>query len=170
MLDDTPHSIALGTTIGMFIGMTPTVGIQMILVMVAALLLGPFFRFNRVAALLTVYISNPLTMVPLYWMDYKVGTLFVEGNVTRERFGEILEYDGFREWCRTVGGLTLELGWPLLIGSLVVATASAAATYPLMRWLLAGFRKSSPPVETNGEPRAMAAATAEPRTPERDRT
>ena len=60
MLDDTPHSIALGTAIGMFIGMTPTVGIQMILVIVFAFLVKPLFTFNRIAALITVYISNPL--------------------------------------------------------------------------------------------------------------
>ena len=47
MLDDTPHSIALGTAIGLFIAWTPTVGIHMILVVALALL----FRANKVAGL-----------------------------------------------------------------------------------------------------------------------
>jgi uncharacterized protein (DUF2062 family) len=64
-LDDTPHQIALGAAIGMFIAMTPTIGIQMALVMLVALLTRPFFHFNRVAALVMVYLSNPITMVPL---------------------------------------------------------------------------------------------------------
>ena len=63
MLEDTPHSIALGTSIGMAIGLTPTVGIQMILVMCTAWLTHKLFHFNRVAALITVYISNPIKSV-----------------------------------------------------------------------------------------------------------
>jgi hypothetical protein len=53
MLDDTPHSVALGTAIGMFVGMTPTVGIQMIIVLIVAFLTRPFLKFNKIAAVLT---------------------------------------------------------------------------------------------------------------------
>lgn len=161
MLEDTPHSIALGTAIGMFIGMTPTVGIQMLLVIVTALICAPFFRFNRVAAILTVYISNPVTMIPLYWMNYKVGTLFVSGNVSRERFAQIFHYEGLSEWCSTIVSLVVEVGWPLLIGSFVVATVSGLATYPLMRWLLASFRR--PPAPATAEaPETPEAGPGEP--------
>ena len=82
MLDGSPHSIALGTAIGMFIALTPTVGIQMLIVIGFAFLVRPLFRFNKMAALMTVYISNPLTVVPLYWFNYKVGTIFLEGTVS----------------------------------------------------------------------------------------
>ena len=61
MLEDTPHSIALGTAIGLFIAWTPTVGIHMILVVSLAL----FLRANKVAGLIAVYISNPLTLAPI---------------------------------------------------------------------------------------------------------
>lgn len=61
MLDDSAHSIALGTAIGMFIALTPTVGIQMLMVLCVAFLTRPFFKFNQVASLITVYVSNPLT-------------------------------------------------------------------------------------------------------------
>ena len=94
MLDDTPHSIALGTAIGMFIGMTPTVGIQMGLVLIFAFLVRPLFSFNKVAAVLTVYISNPFTVAPIYWGCYKLGTVFVEGNVTYEDFAAEFSKDG----------------------------------------------------------------------------
>ncbi len=135
-LNDTDHSKALGVTVGMFIGMTPTVGIQMILVMLTAVLTSRLFYFNRASALLTVYISNPLTMLPIYWLDYQVGTWFVPGNVTRDAFAKILEYHGFAEWWQTILGLFVTIGTPLILGSLVVATACSVVTYPLMRWLL----------------------------------
>lgn len=140
-LDDTHHSIAMGTTVGMFIGMTPTVGIQMIIVVIVAFLTKPFFRFNRVAALITVYISNPITMVPIYYMNYKVGTLFYPGEQTAEDFERILQYDSFAGWWETIVNLFVDIGLPLIVGSLIVATVCAVATYPTMRWLLKRFHR-----------------------------
>jgi uncharacterized protein len=140
-LDDTHHSIALGTTIGMWIGMTPTVGMQMVIVVIVAFVTKPFFHFNRIAALITVYISNPLTMVPIYYMNYKVGTLFYHGDHTIDDFRRILEYETFSGWWATIVDLFVGIGVPLIIGSFVVATVCAAATYPAMRWLLNRFHK-----------------------------
>jgi len=160
-LDDTHHAIALGTTIGVFVGMTPTVGIQMILVMVVAFLAKPFFHFNRVAALITVYISNPVTMVPIYYLDYKVGTLFFESRHTVEDFQQILHYNGFAEWWQTIVALFVDVGMPLLVGSLIVASVCAAPTYPLMRYLLKrfhGLRVAR--VATSGKMPSTAARTA----------
>lgn len=144
MLEDTPHSIALGTAIGMFIGMTPTVGIQMILVVIFAFLVKPLFQFNRLAALITVYISNPVTLVPLYWFNYKIGNLFFEGHSTREDFEKILHYQGFSEWWQTIVDLFVGIGEPLVVGSLVVASALSLITYPLMFLLVKSFHPDEP--------------------------
>ena len=143
MLDDTAHSVALGTAIGLFIALTPTVGIQMILVMIFAVLSSPFVRFNRIAALITVYISNPLTMLPIYWFNYKIGNLFVEGHVSRENFARILQYDGFREWWSSTVALFVDIGVPLIVGSLIVSSIAAVATYPAIRALLRSVRGQS---------------------------
>jgi uncharacterized protein (DUF2062 family) len=139
-LDDTPHHIALGTAIGVFWGLTPTVGVQMLLVVAVYYLCLPFFRFNVKAGLVAVYISNPLTMVPLYWFDYRVGQLLFGGEVTREQFAQILEYNGFGEWWATVLTLFVDLGWTMLVGSLIVGTVGALLTYPEMIYLLHLFR------------------------------
>ena len=149
MIEDTPHSIALGTAVGMFIGMTPTVGIQMIIVIIFAFLVRPLFTFNRMAALITVYISNPVTMVPLYWFDYKVGTLFFEGTSTRKDFESVLQYETFSEWWDTIVNLFVGIGFPLVVGSLVVATTLGVITYPLMWWLVRSFHGGPP--EKTGE-------------------
>lgn len=140
-LDDTQHSIALGTTIGMFVGMTPTVGVQMIIVAILAFLTKPFFHFNRVAALITVYISNPVTLVPIYYFDYKVGTIFFESHYTIEDFRHILHFEGFVGWWHAIVELFVDVGVPLIVGSLVVATVCAAVTYPMMRCLLKRFHR-----------------------------
>ena len=144
MLDDSQHSVALGTSIGMFIALTPTVGIQMLLVMVLAFVSRPFFRFNRIAALITVYVSNPLTIVPLYYFLYCVGSIFVDGNVTREQFRSILDFDNLSGWRDAMVTLFFDVGSPLLIGTVVVATLSGLGTYPLMRLLLRVLRRRKP--------------------------
>lgn len=145
MLDDTPHSIALGTAIGMFVGMTPTVGIQMLIVLSVGFLVRPFFGFNRIAAVLTVYVTNPFTIIPIYWFNYQVGTFFFPSSVTYEDFVAVVQFDRRGEWFVRAVSLISELGSPLLIGCLVVATVCSLLTYPSMRWLIrrCGVRGSS---------------------------
>jgi uncharacterized protein len=75
-------------------------------------------------------------MLPIYWLDYKVGTWFVPGDVTHEQFAKILEYEGFAGWWDTILGLFVQIGTPLILGSLVVATLCSVLSYPTMRWLL----------------------------------
>ena len=60
--NDTPHRIALGIAIGVFIGLTPTVGLQMII----ALALATALRANKVVCIPMVWITNPVTLVPIY--------------------------------------------------------------------------------------------------------
>lgn len=149
MLDDTEHAIALGTAIGVFLGLTPTVGLQMITVMLLSACTRRLFRFNVMAALMAVYVSNPITLVPIYYGLYKIGTLFVGGTVTREQFAATLEYGNFSEWWNTVLSLFVSLGHPLLVGTAIVAIPCGLLTYPLMLWLLSWFRKV--PVRTQEE-------------------
>ncbi len=167
MLDDTSHSIALGTMVGIFIGMTPTVGIQMILVVIFAFLVSPLFKFNRMAALITVYFSNPITVVPIYWFNYKVGSLFIHGTVPYDDFTDIFKYDGLSEWWAAFVKLFVEVGWPLVLGSLIVGTVCSALTYPAMRYILHTMRDSRQPqpqpvktVEEAEEPVASSVETS----------
>jgi uncharacterized protein (DUF2062 family) len=158
-LDDSAHHIALGTAIGMFIGLTPTVGIQMAITIVVYYLCVPFFRFNCKAAIVTVYISNPLTMVPLYWFDYRVGQFVFGGaDITQDSIREIITYDGFAEWWRAIVTLFVDLGVPMFAGSLIVASVGAAVTYPTMRYLLRLFRRDSVRKTPQPEPAGLVTA------------
>ena len=139
-LDDTPHQIALGVAVGFFWGMTPTVGVQMLLVVGFYYLCKPFFAFNVKASLVTVYISNPLTMLAIYWFDYEVGTLFVHGDLTKSELAAVLEYASFAEWWETIKDLVVRVGLPMLIGSVAVGTACALASYPVTRWAVVSWR------------------------------
>lgn len=64
-----PREIALGFALGLFIGMTPTIGFQIpIAVFVAAL-----FKWNKISAAVAVWITNPLTAPLIYSFSYFVG-------------------------------------------------------------------------------------------------
>ena len=133
--DDTPHHIALGMAVGTFVGLTPTPGVQMLLVLGVYYVCRPVFTFNRPAGLAAVYISNPLTAVPLAWLSYQVGRLFVGGDLTRAELAAVLGHQGV-SWWQAIIELVVELGWAYLIGSVVVAAVGGILTYPVMRYIL----------------------------------
>lgn len=140
MLDDQPHYIALGAAIGMFVGLTPTVGMQMALVLLIWTIVRPLFRFNKMAAVMAVYVSNPLTVVPLYWFNYRVGTLYFPSTITRKEFVAIFQYDSLPEWWESLKMLFVDVGVPLIAGSLVVATIGGLITYPVVLRLFTRLR------------------------------
>lgn len=72
-LRGTPDEIAKGFALGVFIGMTPTFGVQMILAVFAAILL----KENKIAAVIGVWITNPLTAPFIYAAEYEVGRLLL---------------------------------------------------------------------------------------------
>lgn len=159
MLDDTPHRIALGTAIGMFIGLTPTVGIQMLLVLLFAFTVRRFFTFNQMAAVVTVYVTNPFTLLPIYWFNYEVGTILVPATIDYAAFAAIFEYQGFSEWWNTVSHIFVDIGAPLIVGSLIVAVTTSIPTYPIMRWLVHRFRDhDGPSPSEKNESRRIAEA------------
>jgi uncharacterized protein (DUF2062 family) len=139
-LEDTPHSIALGSAIGMWIALTPTPGIQMALVMATAFLMSPFCRWNRVAGLLMCYVSNPLTGVPILWTCYKVGSLFVGGDITFARLKELVTPSAEKPVWDVLKEICFDLGWPMLIGTLIVCTIAAVLTYPAVYWLVKTYQ------------------------------
>jgi uncharacterized protein (DUF2062 family) len=68
-LDDTPHRIALGVAIGMFVAWTPTIPFQMMLTVALCFVC----RANKVVGLPFVWLTNPLTLIPVYTPNLFVG-------------------------------------------------------------------------------------------------
>lgn len=59
---DSPQKIALSFAVGVFLGMSPFLGLHTILGIAAAWL----FRLNKFVTIVGVYITNPWTIVPIY--------------------------------------------------------------------------------------------------------
>jgi hypothetical protein len=143
-----PHAVAMGTAIGVFLAFTPTVGLQMILAALIATALG----VSRAAAVIPVWISNPLTLVPIYGSTYWVGWQLTGGPTTGQFIDRLravvsrLEGHGFWEFLDRFGQL-LTLGAdtlaPLTVGGIVVGLAAGALSYGLIRLMIRWYPNRS---------------------------
>ena len=129
-INDTPHAIALGTAIGMFLAMTPTVGVQIIL----AAVICTIIKANRFAACVMVFVSNPLTMIPIYWADYWLGSILTgTERITRGDFEKIWQqiidagmFGGVQEGAVVLLG---GIGLPMLVGGSILGLIFAVPLY-----------------------------------------
>lgn len=116
------ETVARGIGIGLFIGLTPTVGFQTILMIIGCLLM----RGNFPAAFAVSWISNPLTMAPLYWGFHKLGEAV---------FGRLIIFSGENGYLGKVGDEMLFT----LLGSLLIAAPSAILGYRIALRILAAY-------------------------------
>lgn len=141
-----PDAIALGVCIGLFAGLSPLYGLQITIAFVLALLLGG----SKIAAILSVWVTNPLTMFPVYSFTYWVGSRLLSSPVREKSFREFIMYcirhlrwQSFEE-ARTVISEALRLGRdilpPLFVGGLAVAAVSSLAVYPLTKMIVRRVR------------------------------
>ena len=136
---DPPHRIALGLALGIFIGILPIMGIQMAVVTLFAIPL----RGNLKAALAGVWISNPVTFLPIYWANYLFGTLFFsDKTVSWERFVGEMARAAEWDWTALKASLTnlvhlgAEILVPLWVGSVILATVLGIVTYFVtLKWV-----------------------------------
>ncbi len=140
-VDDTPHRIALGVAIGIFITWTPTIGLQMALTVALAALL----RGNKVVGVPFVWISNPLTLVPIYGPNYWLGTKILGGEYDFDRFSRFAAAatagGNWFERLGTAWDATWTIFWPLWVGSAIVGLVLAVITYFAIRYAVVKYRR-----------------------------
>ena len=127
---DTPHSLALGVTLGLWVSLTPTVGMQITIV----ILLGTLIKANRAVAVALTWISNPVTFLPMYYCYYVFGLAILgrDGQGYHEIKGEFEAVGDLGGWDLVTHIFDI-LGLPLWVGSVVVATICSLPAYPLCR-------------------------------------
>lgn len=153
-LDDSPHAIALGVAIGMFFGLTPTVGVQTLFILATVALTRRLFYFNAAAAMAATYVSNPITMLPLYYFWYRLGAIFTGGKATSEQLEAIFKFDGFAGWWEAMCTIGAEVGVPMFVGALITAPIGAAIAYPVcyaaLLWVRQGPGEDPPNDSADG--------------------
>lgn len=118
------RSVSGGIFVGLFLAFVP-VPFQMLLAAAAALVI----RVNLPIAVATVWISNPITMAPLFYFSYRVGAWVLDLPSIE------IEFELSFEWLKE----SLVLIWqPFLLGCFIVgATSSIIGGYSvrlLWRW------------------------------------
>ena len=142
--------VSLGVAVGVFLGLTPTVGVQMYLVALVWSIYRYIFcrHFNLPVGVAMVWISNPLTMVPLYYLFLVTGYWLLEtqNRISYELFTEYLGHISSMEgkWEMVIAGasfLLIDLGWPMIIGSLVYAVTGFIISYFMTERIVTSHRK-----------------------------
>ena len=126
---------------GILIGMTPTYGIQVILVIMS----NTWLKINRIAGIVSVHITNPITALPIYWLDYKIGAhILGQKAITRETFQAKLEVVASSSFLDALGGIVhlgTEILLPMVLGSLVLGSVMGAVSYPVFLILVKVYKE-----------------------------
>lgn len=132
-LNGHPKEIARGIASGVFAGWFPWMGLQIIIAVFLAILV----RGNKIAAAAATWVSNPLTYVPIFGFNYKVGEGLLglrDSAVTEKSFEQ--SWQSFDSM--------MQLGWNFVItlffGSFIVGVVMATISYFLSLRLLYRWR------------------------------
>jgi uncharacterized protein (DUF2062 family) len=137
-IQDTPHSIALGSAIGIFMGFTPLYGLKMLLSFGVAWLL----KSNKIAAIIGVTLHDLiLPFAPaLHWWEYRVGYWIVHGYFPRRMGSQHVPLRDYAQWTTF-----FTVGQPMLVGSLMIGVPFGMLAYFVCRALVARARRIAPP-------------------------
>ena len=120
------ETMAGGLALGIFIGLTPTMGAQILLTGVAAY----FLKVNIPIALAGSLVTNPFTAAIIYPLQYRLGVWLVG-------VPDAGELEGYTGMLRTFA----RYAKPLSVGSLLTGGMAAALAYGLVTLVWRGSRR-----------------------------
>lgn len=118
------RSVALGLALGVFSAFMP-IPFQMVL----AALLALWFCGNLPLAVITVWITNPITIPPIFYFAYRFGAWMLDSQPLN------LQFELSWEWLSYNLGIIWQ---PLLLGSLTLGTVLGLLTYVLVSQIWRG--------------------------------
>ncbi len=130
LINDTPHKVAAGFALGIFLGITPGEGF------ISTVILSSLFRLNRLSATAGVLATNMWSTFVVLPLAAGVGA-FLFGKSQQSLLLEFhLSFDqiGFKVFFSKPAFFNLAL--PLLVGFLLVAVSISLLAYFLIRYLL----------------------------------
>ncbi len=117
------HSIAAAFFIGLFIAMIP-LPLQMLMAAFCAMI----FQANLPLSVSLVWISNPLTIAPIFYFSYRLGAWLLQIDV--------IEPNGPLTWDWLSSELlSTAVIAPLITGSLLIGTVFGLTGYHTVNWL-----------------------------------
>lgn len=125
----TPHGIALGVAVGVFIAILPVYGLHTVLMILAAILIP---STNKIAIFIGTNVSFVLTFPFITWGGYEIGRFILKGSYPA------LSWSYFRhmDWQ-----MFKEFYYPLFIGSFFLGIILAAAFYLVVFFFVSQWLK-----------------------------
>jgi uncharacterized protein (DUF2062 family) len=148
--------IARGVQVGVFWGLTPTIGLQIYIVLLQWLVQNYILKkkFDITLALTLIWISNPITVVPLYFLFYQTGSIllnllgysFIEAHFlgSIQNLINVFSTDQMNFLEKTIylsKFLFNRWGVVLFVGSLVYAVPISFASYFFTKKVLFPLKK-----------------------------
>ena len=133
-LHDPPHSIAGGAAIGICLGFTPLFGLKTVLVLVIAWM----FRCSPISAVIAVTLHDvllPLTPIILK-IEYEIGFYVIHHHFPPKFILRHAKLADMFQWTTF-----FNVGWPLLLGSLVIGIPTAIISYFIMLEFIKKYRR-----------------------------
>jgi uncharacterized protein len=126
------RSVAGGVAAGLFAGLIPGSNPVQFL---AGGLLAAVCRVNLPIAVGTTLYSNPFTVVPLYYVAFKLGQLvLMQSGDTMPDIKHAFDGPSWHEWLPALLDWMGHVGKPLVIGLPLLAVLLAVTGYMLVNW------------------------------------
>ena len=126
-LQGDPHYIAVGMAIGVFVAITPTIPFHTAIALALAFVL----RGSKPAAVIAVWVSNPVTIPIFYLGCYKVGN-FILGNS--------IPFDPKYESLSELAKLGMDATIAMMVGGVILGIVPGIAAYFITRKIFTTLR------------------------------
>ena len=126
-LQGDPHYIAMGMAIGVFVAITPTIPFHTAIALALAFIL----RGSKPAAVIAVWVSNPVTIPIFYLGSYKVGN-FILGNS--------IPFDPKYESLSELAKLGMDATIAMIAGGVILGIVPGIAVYFITRKIFITLR------------------------------
>ncbi len=123
-----PHEIALGAAIGLFLSAIPSFAFGMILAVYISYKKG----YNLLATYIGTLLINPFNAPFIYYTEYKIGQLFL---------GQTKNLDLFNAWDTFTVDLFLSVAGELYLGAFVFSIICSIALYFITYFIIIEYRK-----------------------------
>ena len=144
-IKESPHRIALAFAMGVFMGISPLLGLHYI----GGVLLAMLFRLNKLVAIIGISVNNPWTIVPLstfcVWVGAKL--LGIKQVLPEVDWGSIsltsilMKFTSLENLIQMIKDI-----WPLIAaffaGSFLICTLAAITCYFIMLELVKRYRNT----------------------------
>jgi len=140
-LRGSPEAIAGGFGLGVFVAFTPTIGAQVLIAFVLATVLN----LSRAAAVVPVWLTNPITIPFIFTFNYWIGSFIWPGPSVTEVYKRMLKITAsvatiniweIQAQMRTFSLLGKEIFIPLVAGSIFVGGCAGYLGYFIFLRLL----------------------------------